>query len=258
MSNRRLVAALACRAGGSRLYGKPLQHIDPEFRVTILDHILQTLKADAVIDEIVLGIAEGEANTPFVAVAERWGLRHIRGDEVDVLHRLIQCAHAAGGTDVFRITTECPFPQTGAILERAWRLHIAHHNDVTATDGIPEGTHFEIFRLSALQTSHDNGGANERSEGCARYIRAHMQDFQIEVAEVPTAWERHDLRLTVDYPEDLVLCRRVYAAVRHYGPQIPLDPIIAFLDSRPDLKEMVTPYVVSRRLWAGTDAPSRA
>jgi len=100
MMNRKLVAALACRAGGSRLYGKPLQNLDLQAGVTILDQIIANLKSYPVIEDIVLGLAEGNENLAFVEVAKRWGTQHVWGDPVDVLHRLIQCGRAAQATDV--------------------------------------------------------------------------------------------------------------------------------------------------------------
>jgi spore coat polysaccharide biosynthesis protein SpsF len=246
---RRLVAALACRVGGSRLYGKPLQNLDAEGRLSILDHLITLLKSHAVIDDIVLGISEGEENTPFVEVATRWGLQHIWGDRIDVLKRLVQCGQAGQATDIFRVTTECPFIET-SVLEEAWRRHVERGNDVTATDGVPEGTHFEIYTRAALETSHERGGTDERSERCSLYVRRHLDDFQVEIVDIPDRWKRLDLRLTVDYPEDLVVCRRVYAALRHKAPRIPLDEIIAFLDSHPETAALVAPYVSHKPIWA--------
>lgn len=252
---RKLVAALACRAGGKRLYAKPLQNLDAQAGVTILDQIIANLKSYPAITDIVLGISEGRENLAFADVAKRWGVRHIWGDPVDVLGRLIQCGRAAQATDVFRMTTECPFPET-RVLDEAWARHLEHGNDVTSTDGLPEGTHFEIYRLDTLETAHAKGGQDERSELCSLYIRRHLSDFRIEVVDVPEAWKRQDLRLTVDYPEDLIVCRAVYAAFREEAPRIPLDRIIAWLDTRPDLKALVAPYVAPKSVWTPAAAPA--
>lgn len=248
--NRRLIAALACRVGGSRLYGKPLQNLDPESGISILDQLINLLQTHAVIAEVVLGVSEGAENVAFLELAKRRGVRSIVGDQVDVLKRLIQCGQAAGGTDIFRVTTESPFPATVGMLEDAWRRHIEHDNDVTTTDGVPEGTHFELYTLLALERSHQQGRRDERSELCNLHIRRHLEEFRVEVLEVPEAWKRQDLRLTVDYPEDLVVCRQVYLALRSHAPRIPLERIIAFLDSRPDLKALVAAYVRPKLIWA--------
>ncbi len=243
---RRLVAALACRVQGTRLYGKPLQNLAPG--KTILDQILDTIERLPQIATSVLGIAEGSGNRPFVEVAQARGIGHIIGDEIDVLMRLIQCGRAAEATDIFRVTTECPFMHTEPVAE-AWRRHVENDNDVTATDGLPEGTHFEIYKLSALEASHQRGNEYHRSEGCSRYIRQHRGDFRVETIAMPTALCRMDLRLTVDYPEDLVVCREVYRAFTDKAPHIPLTDIIAFLDASPKLKELLAPYVKPMLLW---------
>jgi spore coat polysaccharide biosynthesis protein SpsF len=245
---RRLVASLACRVNGSRLYGKPLQLLDVQRNVSVLDHMIALYRTEPVISEIVLGVAEGPANQPFHETARRHGIRSITGDERDVLSRLIQCAHAAGGTDVFRVTTESPFIYFEAI-EDVWARHVAEGNDVTVIDGLPEGAHFEVFRLAALERSHERGDSRHRSELCSLYIREHRDQFKLAIVPVPSGVERQDLRLTIDYPEDLVLCRRIYEGLADAAPRIPLTAIIGFLDQHPELQALVAPYVSPSSLY---------
>jgi len=246
---RKLVATLACRNPGSRLYGKPLQNLDIENHVTILDHIVSLLSPFPSIDEVVLGIAEGHVNYPFVKLAQENGIEFILGSEEDVLMRLIQCVEHVNGTDAFRITTESPFTYF-EMIEEARQVHIAHGNDVTAIDGLPEGCHFEIYTLDSLKKSHKFGDRRHRSEFCSLYIREHEEDFQIEILPVPKEVERlEDIRLTVDCPEDLVVCREVYMNLKEYAPRIPLTKIIEFLDTRPELKELVRPFIIPEKLW---------
>jgi len=59
---RRLIAAIACRNQGSRLYGKPLQNLDVISGVSIIDNIISCLQNLEIIDEIILGISEGQEN----------------------------------------------------------------------------------------------------------------------------------------------------------------------------------------------------
>ena len=54
---------------------------------------------------------------------------------------------------------------------------------------------------------------------------------------------RKDLRLTVDYPEDLVLCRTIYKKFIKDAPMFSIKSIVRFLDKNPKLKNMVKPYV---------------
>lgn len=245
---RRLIAALACRVQGSRLYGKPLQNLAIAPQVSILDHLIGLIQTLPAIEKIVLGIASGSANQPFVEIADRGSLDYIIGDQQDVLQRLIQCGHKGQATDIFRITTESPFFYY-ELVPLAWERHLEAGNDVTTVDGLPEGAHFEIYTLASLEASHALGQAQHRSEYCSLYIREHRQDFQVEVLAIPPELARPDLRLTVDYPEDLVLCRQIYQHLQDLAPQIPLKEIIAFLDHHPELQALVEPYVSGERLW---------
>lgn len=245
---RRCVAALACRAEGSRLYGKPLQNLDIDDGITILDHMVRLIQTIPIIDSIVLGISEGNANLPFIDYAKRKGIDYIVGDEKDVLQRLIQCGHKGKGTDVFRVTTESPFTYY-EMVETAWEHHLKAVNDVTTIDGLPEGCHFEIYTLESLEKSHKLGDARHRSEYCSLYIREHWGDFKVEVLPIPFSVERLDLRLTVDYPEDLVLCRHVYNHLKDKAPRFPLSDIIEFIDKHPELQTLVEPFVVAEKIW---------
>ncbi len=243
---RRLVASLACRNNGSRLYGKPLQRILEN--VTILDQIITALKTFPVIDEIVLGVSEGIDNAVFVDIAHAHNISYIYGDPTDVLMRLIQCGRSGKATDVFRITTECPWFAYD-LLNIVWEKHIKQSNDITVCDRLPEGLHFEIYTLDALEKSHQRGTSKDRSEFCSNYPRMNPKEFKIDVILPPEKFQRMDLRVTVDYPEDLILCREIAKAHLDYMPLISVEQIISFLDSRPDLKDLTKSFVVPKPLW---------
>jgi spore coat polysaccharide biosynthesis protein SpsF len=238
---RRLVAAIACRNQGSRLYGKPIQNLDVEKGVRILDNIVDCLRTLPCIDEIVLGISEGVENEVFRSVAESKGLRYVVGDEVDVLSRLVRCGQVAGASDIFRVTSESPFLYYD-VVEELWRQHQAEHADATFLDDIIDGCGFEILSLHALEQSHDKGDRRHRSELCTLYIREHHAQFRIIRASPPADLIRRDLRLTVDNPEDLAVCRIVYGVFKNQAPRIPLSQIVSFLDANPKLIELIAPF----------------
>ena len=239
--SRRLVAALACRNQGSRLYGKPLQNLDVERGVRILDNIIACLRTVPCIDQIVLGISEGQENEVFRSIADAAGVAWIVGDQRDVLQRLIQCGERGGATDVFRMTTESPFPFVDAI-EEFWQRHRNEGADATFIWDIIDGAGFEIYALDALRTSHARGEAKHRSELCSLYVREHPDEFHVLRVDAPAVLRRKDIRLTVDYPEDLVVCRAAYEALKHQAPRISVPDIVAFLDRRPRLLELIAPY----------------
>ena len=86
---KKLIAAIACRNRGSRLYGKPLQNLDQEKGIRIIDNIIDNLKSIKCIDDIVFGISDGQENEIFKTISKEKKLNFIVGDETDVLKRLI-------------------------------------------------------------------------------------------------------------------------------------------------------------------------
>jgi spore coat polysaccharide biosynthesis protein SpsF len=238
---RKLAAALACRNQGSRLYGKPLQNIDVDSGITILDQIVSTLRKIRCIDVIVLGISEGNQNLAFIDFTKTNSLEYIIGDEKDVLQRLIQCGDKVQATDIFRVTTESPFLYYEP-AEASWKDHIDKNADATFIDHIIDGTSFEIIKLDALKKSHQEGEDRHRSELCSLYVRENKDKFVINFVKPPSKLMRKDLRLTVDYPEDLIVCRAVYKNFRHKAPLIPLFEVVDFLDRNTPLIELIAPF----------------
>jgi len=238
---RRLAAAVACRNQGARLYAKPLQNLDVYGGVRILDNIIGCLQSIPCIDEVVLGISEGQENEIYRRIAGEKGLAFIVGDERDVLSRLIQCGERAGATDIFRVTSESPFLHFEQ-AEELWRRHREERADATFLWNIIDGAGCEIYTLDALRTSHERGDARHRSELCSLYVREHPEEFKTLHVNCPDALARKDIRLTVDYPEDLVVCRAVYMALQEQAPRIRVPDIVEYLDRHPRLLELIAPY----------------
>ncbi len=241
MTTKKLVAAIACRNNGSRLYGKPLQNLDIVNQVTILDNIIACLNSLKIIDEIVLGISIGSDNLVFEEYAISNKIPYIFGDEKDVLSRLISCGDMSSATDIFRVTSESPFLYFDEI-KNCWNRYNEENLDALFMDEIIDGCGFEIISLKALKKSHTLGGTRHRSELCSLYIRENINDFKVEKIHPPEALIRKDLRLTVDNPEDLVVCRAVYQNFKQYAPQVPLLEVVHFLDMHPNLKELISTF----------------
>jgi len=238
---RKLAFALACRNKGSRLYGKPFQNLDIDKGVTILDNLIPCISSFKCIDSIVLGIADGNENLDFVDYAKAKGLDYVVGDEIDVLSRLVQCGEHAGASDIFRTTSESPFPFF-EMIESSWSEHCNSDNDATFLDEIIDGCGFEIIKLNALKESLHKGQRKHHSELCTLYIRENENDFKIKQLLPPKELIRKELRLTVDFPEDLIVCRAVYEKFKKYAPMIPLLEAVRFIDDNEFLKNLIAPY----------------
>jgi spore coat polysaccharide biosynthesis protein SpsF (cytidylyltransferase family) len=222
--------------------------------ISILAQIVAAFRSESFISEIVLAIADEPENHWLASLATDMECEYVFGDTEDVLGRLILAGESMAATDLIRKTTESPYCDLDGLCE-AWRRHVDEGNDITVVDYVPLGTAVEIYTMDALRRSHTEGLDEDRSELVSNFGRYNQSKFKIGIVEPAVECRRTDIRLTVDYPEDLVLCREVYARFAGQAPRIPLAEIIAFLDTRPDLISLVAPYVFDKPIWAG--APQR-
>lgn len=234
----KVVATLACRVQSKRLYAKPLQFIDIENELTILEYLVGFLKTCAGIHEIVLAISEGVENRPFEILAKKMKVQYVIGPEQDVQKRLIMAAEKAKGDIIYRVTTDCPFiymDTFGEVLEK----HKKNKAALTVIEGLPEGTYYELINLKDLKTAHDQGEDRHRSELCTLYMVENPDTFLLQRLRTDSSkLQRPDIRLTVDYPEDLIVLREVYKALKKKGEYIKIGDIINYLDAHPRLKEV--------------------
>ncbi len=238
---RKLVACLACRNEGSRLYGKPLQNLDIKKKISILQYIIDCLKKTREINSIILAISNNIQNKIYEEIAKKNNINFIYGHEINVLSRLVKSCEKEKGTDLFRITTESPFFLFEKIPQ-LWKVHIKNNYDLTTIDDVPDGSGFEIVNLKAYKLSLKNGKRKHKSEFCSLYIRENKKKFNFYKYNIENIYKRKDLRLTADYPEDLIVLREIYSNFKKKYPKIPLKSIIRFLDKKKNLKKLISKY----------------
>ena len=221
---KKLVAVLACRNNGSRLYAKPLQKLDKN--ITILDYILFTLSKIKSISEIVLVISNKQENLIYKKIAIKNKIKYLFGSDQDVLGRLIMGQKRTKATDIFRVTTESPFI-SHEVIKKIWKEHKNKNYDLSIFSNNVDGMGFEIFRSDAIKKSHKFGTKRHKSELCDLYIKENSKNFSIKYFFKNN--NLNNYRLTVDNPEDLILCKDILKKFFKKKKLIPSFKIINYL-----------------------------
>jgi len=248
--NKSIDAVLACRVQGGRLYGKPLQRLIDN-GITIIESLFEYLESINSIERIILAISEENENAGFIKIAEKYGYSFVLGDQKDVLGRIIKAAEQHNSEYILRVTTECPF----ILYEAADKIIqdcVNGNYDWASYKDAPEGTGFEIIKTEALVKSHKNGENKHRSELVTSYIFEHQDQFHLLQKELPEVLKRPEVRLTVDYAEDLVFCQQVYRNLKKDKELISVQEIISFWDEHPKLREPLETIGIdwgTGRLW---------
>lgn len=251
MTKQKLDAVLACRVTGTRLYGKPMQLLDIEKRITILEYLVKYIQQSKHMDSIYLAIAEGKENYGLVELAEKNGWPYVFGDAVDVLGRILKAVDKFGTDIVFRITTDCPFLYFERIDE-LYEMHIEGGFDLSKFSHLPEGAGFSLNNAETLRTCHLKGTSRHRSELVNSYIFDNQDEFRIHTLKPEEKLRRPEVRITVDYPEDLVFCRRVYRDLRGNESLIRIADIIDYWDRNEELRKPMEEIGIDwghGRLW---------
>ena len=81
-----------------------------------------------------------------------------------------------------------------------------------------------------------------RSEFCTLFIRENFKFFRYQNINVNKKFYRKDLRLTVDNPEDLILCRELYKRFKNQAPKIRIGNIIQYLDENKKLIKLTQKF----------------
>jgi N,N'-diacetyllegionaminate synthase len=242
----KIAAIIACRVDSSRLFAKPLQLVN---RIPIISLLINQLKKSKRIDEIVLAISENPGNEFFINFARENKIKFVTGNDTDVLKRLIQGAEYVNADIIFRTTAENPFIYWEGI-DDVIDSHISKKSDFTVVEDVPLGCGFEIINTDAFRKSHTKGTKKHRSELCSLYIFENQNKFKIQKYIPPKLFQRPEIRLTVDNPQDLWVVRIISDNLQSNGKPIKLHKIISFLDSHPEVLKLNSGIPIGKsRIW---------
>jgi spore coat polysaccharide biosynthesis protein SpsF len=181
----------------------------------LIDWCLSRLTVSGV-GPVVLATTTQPADDALEAVADRWGIRVVRGPEDDVLHRFVLAADYLDARFLVRATADNPAVDIDAPV-RVLRAIEASGADHVVEAGLPVGAAVEAVRTAALFQAHAQARHAYDREHVTPYLYRNPARFVALAPPAPAGLCRPDLRLTVDTPGDLQFMRRVLERVEPAG-----------------------------------------
>ncbi|MGF1668429.1 MAG: cytidylyltransferase domain-containing protein [Acidimicrobiia bacterium] len=234
-----VVTVVQARVGSTRLPGKALRQVGGK---PLLWWQLQRMMRSKLSGSIVVAVPEGKAQSPIAALCRDLGIPVVSGPEDDLLERHLMAARIHRADVVVKVPSDCPLIDP-AVMDAVIAVHLDHPN---ATDYVsnlhpmswPDGQDVEVIPTDVLEEA----GAEARHA----FEREHTTPFIWERPEryrlANVTWDRdrsNDVRLTVDYPEDLAVVEAVLSDLPlHAG----VDRIVAYLDERPEIAGLNTGF----------------
>ena len=117
--------------------------------------------------------------------------------------------------------------------------HVSSNSDFTGIekDKIPMGIATEIISYKAIELLLDQDMDFNFSEYMTFYFTNNPSFFSINILPAPTKYfsENPKARLTIDYPDDLKLARKIVKIINPKMEPISLDSILNLLKKKPEL-----------------------
>ena len=188
--------------------------------------------------DIVLATSDNRKDDLFVSIAEKYGVKLFRGDENDVLKRMIEAAELYKISTVVRVCADNPVYDIKGTLDLL-EPHFQKQNDYTAyclKGGLPSirshwGIWGEIVELQALNLVRKYTDERQYHEHVTNYIYGHPDRFRVGLVKADkNIYERKDIRLTVDTAEDFRVMQEIYRQLAENNPEISINNVLEIIE----------------------------
>lgn len=197
--------AVVARLTSTRLNNKCLLDVAGK---SLFERLINNCSLSLLSNQIVLCTSREVVDDPLVTVAERLGIDVVRGDPLDVMSRFLILIDRYSPEYVVRVTGDNPLTDPRMIDEMV-KAHTSAKADYSYTEDIPVGTRPEVISADFLKSLYPNLVDPTASEYMTWMLRR-ADLFNTLQYKRPTGTIAPGLRLTVDYPEDLVRIEEIY------------------------------------------------
>lgn len=238
-----IVAIVQARLGSTRLPGKVLRNLAGR---PVLSWVVDAARAIPGIDGVAVATSDAPGDDALAIWCDEQGISCHRGDEQDVLARMLVAAEAEGAELVMRITADCPLldPSIAGMLIALQRRTGADYVSNVDPRSWPDGLDCELMTLETLRRAAAEANLSYDREHVTPWIRANEGRFTVErlICPVPGL---ADERWTLDQEEDLVLMEQVIARLGYHDRPPSWADVLSVLDRNPDLRAINQAAIVT-------------
>jgi spore coat polysaccharide biosynthesis protein SpsF len=219
---------ITARLKSTRLPRKLLLPIQGE---TVIGLMIDRLKLSPYLDEIVIATSDNPEDDELCSIAEKKGIRCFRGHEQNVVERLYLAGREYGLDYILNVTGDCPLVACDVIPD-VLALYKKTGADLVQTFDLPHGMFFYGIKPSALEQILAGLPRDTETSAWGIYF-TDVTKFKVEKVAITHDLRRKDLRLTLDYPQDLEMLTTLYRGLGKDAWRRPSRAIIAYLDAHP-------------------------
>lgn len=234
------LAIVQARMGSTRLPGKSLMPVWSN--LSVLELLLVRLRQAKALDGVVVATTQERRDDAIAEVCSSGSVACFRGPTDDVLRRFALALGQHPAQAVVRVCADNPLvdpQQVDALVRFFWenRCDIAYN--LRPESGFPDGVGAEILSAATLRRLDCEAMEPTHREHVTTYLYERPGEFRVLPMSAPLSLRRPDIRLDVDYEEDLAFLKALCQRLPNWSaPLWSTAEIIATLDRCPHLLAM--------------------
>ena len=205
MKSKKVGIFIQARVGSSRLKGKVLKKINGEYIIVLMVKRLERKFPN----NVYVLTSNIKKDDRLIKILKKNKIKYFRGNEIDVLKRYYDANKKLKYQNVIRLTGDCPLIDT-EIIQKTLNKHTALNKEYTSNNVLPvypDGLDVEILKSKTLIKLNKIVFDPFLREHVTLYIKKNLKKFNVFYFRKKHKYS--NLRLTLDYKEDLILIRYI-------------------------------------------------
>tara|TARA_E500000178_G_scaffold356709_1_gene437701 strand:- start:1092 stop:3119 length:2028 start_codon:yes stop_codon:yes gene_type:complete len=196
---------LQARQTSTRFPNKVMQKV---LGIPLIIFLLKRLQKCKKVDQIVVAIPKNQNNKKLKDLLKKQNYKYFEGSEKNVLKRFYFCAKKFRGSNIIRVTSDCPLTDP-KIIDKFIEIFKNKNVDYLSNGNppsYPDGFDVEIFKFKALKESFLKSKSLHQKEHVTPYIKKNVSFSKFNVMNKE---DLSSLRLTIDYMDDLIVVQKI-------------------------------------------------
>jgi len=234
--NKKIIAIVEARMNSSRLPGK---HLLQASNIPMIGHLIMRLKTVKLVDEIVIAMTTLKTDDSLEKYVKTQGVKIYRGDENDVMGRVLKASIKYNADIICEVTGDCPIIDP-FLVEHAINTflfnNISYLNN--ARHGLPDGMGCQVFTTEALAKSYDLTSDSKDREHVTLHFKRNPKIFPTIYLPALKEYYWPELRVTLDDEDDYKVIKTIIKFFYKKNILFNCTDIINLIKSKPELFKM--------------------
>lgn len=201
--------------------------------LSVLEYLLIKLKSQKITNKIIVATTNKKNDDIICKICKKSKIKFFRGSENNLIKRVSDAAKKFDIEHIIQLTADNPFIDLSTV-KKLTKIYLSGKYDFVTNSlqrSFPIGADIRVFSLKKLIEGKNKVRGTKKQHTC-HYFVTNLNKIKFYNLIGKKNYYRPNLRLTLDYPEDLKLYKILFKKLKD---KTNLKNVINFLDKNPEL-----------------------